>query len=176
MSVTATSQVAAGLYTPFRGFDREAGPVGTLSVNAEVTGDASGGSVTAVISMAREEFGFHPIWVPTRVGTRDVLAVAEAVEFTFRGSGNDRLDSDIEEGVLATRVVGALNLAAFVALGVAIEVVSLPAVQVVQARWATNTNTLLYHLHVYGVLYDGTALARGKEKGKSADLLLGGVR
>lgn len=177
MSVTSSTPSESGLYTPFRGFDREAGAVGTLSVDAEATGDGSGGTVTIVISMKFEQFGFHSLWIPTRVSSLDNLASPEVVEFSFRSSGNDRLAAgDLREAATALATGGANNVASFSALGVSIEVRSLTNVSVMQVRWTTNTNALLYHLHVFGILYDGEALARGKAAGKAPEQLLGGVR
>lgn len=177
MVLSASRSVESfGLYTPFRGFDREAGAVGTLFVDAVMTGDATGGTATLIITMKRTEFGFHPIWVPTRVSTRDNLAAPEAVDFAFRAIGNERLDGDLREGKLPLAVAGGLNLATYSELGVAIEPQNPTANSVLQALWSSNVDTKVYHLHAYGILYDGEALARGKRLGKAPEQLLGGVR
>lgn len=177
MSVSVGQTVGNfGLYVPFRGFDREAGPVGTLFVDVSATGDGSGGTVTLGITMKRLEFGFHPIWVPTRVSSLDGLASPEAVEFMFRSSGNERLNGDLREPALGVAVAGGNNLAAFNQLGVAVEPTNETAATVLQCLWSTNTNAVVYHLHAFGVLYDAEALARGKRSGKAPDVLLGGVR
>lgn len=177
MAVQISRAVAdVGLYVPFRGFDREVGPVGTLSVDAQITGSASGGAVTLVITMARVEFGFHPIWIPTRVASNDELNTPEVVEFVFSQAGNERLNADYREAQLAAAVAGGTNVAIFEALGVAIEPQEALATAVLTMIWSTNIDTDTYHMHVYGILYDGEALARGLRAGKGADQLLGGVR
>lgn len=176
MSVSSFITVENGLYVPFRGFDREVGPVGTLCVDAQVIGDGSGGTATINLQMRREEFGFHVIWIPTRVSVVDDLAAAEEVFFSFRASGNERLNADISEAVLSIRVANGLNMGSFTNLGVAVETASTTIISVMQAGWLTNTNLKVYHLHAYGILYDDEALARGKRSGKAPDQLMGGVR
>ncbi len=180
MSISTNIVVSDGLYVPFRGFDREAGPVGTLDVQGQTVGDGSGGTVAINIQWNYEEFGFHGIWVPTMISIQDTLASAIPVEVLFRGLGNERINDFHGEIVtptastFTTRNLGKVTDLAF----------PLEAPQnsretlrtVITAGWATNTNALLYELHVYGVLYDAESLARGKMRGKAPDLLLGGVR
>jgi hypothetical protein len=47
---------------------------------------------------------------------------------------------------------------------------------VLYARWLTNTNSVAYHLHVYGVLYDAQAMAARNPTGRHPDQLLAGIR
>lgn len=177
MSVSISPPVDENaLFVPFRGFDREAGAVGTLYFDAQAAGDGSGGTVTINVQMKKLEFGFHPLWIPTRVSTQDDLATAEVVAFAFRSSGMERLSGDLREASLALAVANSLNVAAFRELGVAVETQSLTNITVMQAIWLTNTDGKVYHVHIYGILYDGEALARGKRAGKAPDQLLGGVR
>lgn len=174
MSVVTVTQMADQLYVPFRGFDREAGMVGTLSVDINVTGDASGGTILGQLNMNFLEFGFHPIWVPTRVGGRDNLATAEEILLSYLQAGNERIATDIDEGRLALTING-INRIQFEHLAVPIEPLSGGGL-VLQGFWLSNVDTKLYHIHAFGPIYDAEALARGKEKGKTPDLLLGGVR
>ncbi len=88
MSVTASAFVASGRFVPFRtkrrgGFDGGE-PVGTLYVDAQVTGDGGGGSATAEIAMASQEFGFPGIWVVTRVDVVDNQDAATVVFLQFQ--------------------------------------------------------------------------------------------
>ncbi len=176
MSVTGTLTVAAdGLYVPFRGFDREAGIVGTLQVSGSATGDAGGGTVSVQITMREEEFGFHPIWVPTQVSVIDDLAAAEAVNLSFSSAGNERLAATQIEALLSIRSQS-FNHAAFSELGVAIDPDIVAGAAVLTAGWTTNTLNKVYQLRAYGVIFDGQALARGKAPGKAVPALLGGVR
>ncbi len=171
----AVSTDGVGLYVPYRGFDREAGIVGTLAVDAEVTGDGSGGAVTILITMARQEFGFHPIYVPTRVSSFDSLATPEVVMFQFDPAGNERISDSLRESSLAQAGFGGSS-ATFDKLGVPIEPDQEASTSVLVCQWTTNENGDTYHLHVFGVVYDAEALARAKRPGATPDQLLGGVR
>lgn len=173
----ATEQLVSlrGLYTPFRGFDRELGPVGTLYVDAEAAGAAGGGTVTILLNMSSDEFGFHGIWVPTRVSSRDALATAETVALTYRNEGNERLSSDITEQALAVVTPSQGNVATFNDLAVIIEPDIIEGDRVLSCQWSTNEDGDTYHLHVFGVLYDAQAMARGK-LGRVAGDLLAGIR
>ncbi len=175
MAISTTRFASAGLYVPYRGVDREAGMVGTLAIDAETVGDGSGGAVTLLIAFAREEFGFHLIYVPTRVSTFDSLASPEVVMFQFDPAGNERVAESLREASLAVAGFGGSS-AVFDKLGVPIEPNVQAATSCLVAQWTTNTNALTYHLHVFGVVYDGEAMARDKRRGKTPDVLLGGVR
>ncbi len=176
MAVAQSRAVAdVGLYVPFRGFDREAGMVGTLAIDAEATGDAGGGAVTILITMARIEFGFHPIYVPTRVSSFDTLTTPEVVMFQFDPAGNERIDESLREADLAVAGFGGSS-ATFDKLGVTVEPILEASTSVLVFQWTTNENTKAYHGHIFGVVYDGEALARGKRHAKTPDVLMGGVR
>ncbi len=176
MAVAQSRSVAdVGLYVPYRGIDREAGIVGTLAVDAEATGDGSGGAVTLLITMARQEFGFHPIWVPTRVSTFDQLATPEVVMFQFDPAGNERIADSLREAKLALAGFGGSS-AVFDKLGVPVEPDQVDTTSVLVAQWTTNETGDVYHLHAFGVVYDAEAMARGKVPGRTPDVLLGGVR
>ncbi len=180
MSISANVAVSGGLYVPFRGFDREAGAVGTLDVQGATVGDGSGGTVAINIQWNYLEFGFHPIWIPTMISVQDTLAVAELVEVLFRGLGNERINDFHAENVTTTAsVFTTRNLGKVTDLGFPIEPPENSKETLrtmLSAGWATNTNALLYELHAFGVIYDAEALARGKVRGRAPDLLLGGVR
>lgn len=176
MAIDVNRAFNTGLYTPFRGFDRDVGPVGTMSVDVSATGDAGGGTVLINLTMERQEFGFHPIFVPTRCSSLDTLTTAEVVKFLFTGSGNERLKGDVREARLAVAAAGSENIAAFEQLGVSIEPAITGDQVIMQMLWSTNEDGKAYHMHVFGILYDAEALARSKARGKGADQLLGGVR
>lgn len=174
MSVLQVRQLSDGLFVPYRGFDREAGIVGTLSVDMEATGDAGGGTMVAQLNMNFLEFGFHPIWVPTRVGSADDQAAATNVLFTYSAAGNQRIQTDIDERKLAV-IMNGVNRAQYDQLQIPIEPISGGGI-VMQGFWLANVDTKVYHIHAFGPVYDAEALARGKTKGKTPDLLLAGVR
>ncbi len=177
MSVSTTRFVSAiGLYTPFRGFDREVSAVGTLSLDAALTGDGTGGTITLSLSMERVEFGFHPILLVTRMSSLDGLATAEQVTVEYSSQGNERLNTDIIETNLPVAGPGSSNIATYSRLGVPIEPNLAAGGDILIARWTTNTDTIVYHLHVFGVVYDAEAMARGYRPGRRADELLAGIR
>ncbi len=176
MSVSVTFNFDTGLYVPFRGVDREAGFVGTFEVNGFDVGDGSGGTVTVTLASKRLEFGFHPIFVPTRIMTFDDQASATAVRVAIVEQGNERIDDPFSEAKTALAVGSGNNFANFTDLAIPIEVQTDGNNPVVQAAWPTNTNAKSYQVRVFCVVYDAEAIARGKEKGRALDVLLGGAR
>jgi len=175
MAVSTTRFASAGLYVPYRGVDRAVGMVGTLAIDAQTTGDGSGGAVSLLVAFARLEFGFHLIYVPTRVSTFDSLVTPEVVMFQYDPAGNERVADSLREASLAIAGFGGSS-ATFDKLGVPIEPDQETATSCLVAQWTTNTNALVYHLHVFGVVYDAEHMARGKRPGRTPDVLLGGVR
>ncbi len=174
MSVATVVEMASQLYVPYRGFDRGAGIVGTIAVDIQAVGDGSGGTILVQLNMNFVEFGFHGIWVPTRVGSRDDQAAATLVLLSYLAAGNQRLAADIDETQLAV-ILNGINRAQYDQLSVPIE----PAVSggvVMQGFWLANVNAKVYHIHAFGPVYDAEALARNKRPGKAPDLLLAGVR
>lgn len=174
MSVVTVSEMADQLFVPFRGFDRGAGVVGTLHADFQAVGDGSGGTLLAQLNMNFLEFGFHPIWVPTRVGSRDDQAAATNVLLTYMAAGNERITADVDERQLAV-IMNSINRAQFDKLSIPIEPQRGGGL-VMQGFWLANVNAKVYHIHAFGPVYDAEALARGKSPGKSPDLLLAGVR
>ncbi len=175
MAVSTTRFASAGLYVPYRGMDREAGIVGTLAIDAQATGDGSGGAVTILVAFSREEFGFNIIYVPTRVSTFDALTTPEVVMFQFDPAGNERIAESLREASLAIAGFGGSS-AVFDKLGVPIEPEFASPTSCLVAQWTTNETGDVYHLHCFGVVYDSEAMTRGKREGKTPDVLLGGVR
>ncbi len=174
MSVLTVREMGDQLYTPYRGFDRGAGVVGTLHADFEATGDGSGGTIIVQLNMNFEEFGFHPIWVPTRVGSRDDQAAATDVLMTYLNTGNERLQTVVDERQLAV-ILNGVNRAEFDKLSIPIEPIRGGGV-VLQGFWLANVNAKVYHIHAFGPIYDAEALARGKKEGKAPDMLLAGIR
>ncbi len=166
----------SGIFVPFRGFDREVGPVGTIYLDMEDVGDGTGGTVRITLSIRREMFGFHAIVVPTRISATDALVTAEVVIMRWLATGNERVNGDMDQAVLSLQQAGPTNVAIFDALGFILETQSDGDVIAARMDWATNTTALTYHYHFWGVLYDAEALARSKGRGKGADLLLSGMR
>ncbi len=176
MALSVTRSVGSGLFVPFRGIDRRVSPVGTLSIDATVVGDASGSPVTIVLAMAKEEFGFHPIWIPTRVVVIENNNAAQEVLFVYQTGGNERIQGGLSEEI-TTRVTGdGDNVGNAEFLAVPIEPDQQAQADVFSARWAVNTNTNVYELHMFGVLYDAQAMAADKTSGKRIDLFMAGVR
>ncbi len=175
MAVSTNQDVdTVGLYVPYRGMDREAGIVGTLFIDGLATGDGSGGAIQIRIRMKRIEFGFHPIFVPTRVSSFDD-ATAEVVFFQYVNAGNERISTFTREPKLGVAGFGG-NSATFESLGIPIEPDQEDNAEIMGMQWTTNVTGKLYHAHIFGVMYDAEAMARGKRFGKTPDVLLGGVR
>lgn len=163
MAVSNNTAMAGGHFVPFR-MRKRAGasrtdPVGTLHVNAEVSGDGSGGSATASITGVKDTFGFPALWVPTMIAVQDVLASLVDVRIIFGAVGNDRLEATVSVPVVMT-AVGGVNMGVLGNTSILIDSSGVAnAGDVLSAVWATNTNTFVYHLHVYGPVYDGQWLA-----------------
>lgn len=151
---------SSSLFTPFhtKGRGSPNGLVGTVSVDALTTGDATGGTVTINLRMGRQEFGFPILWVPTIINTKDNLAAAEPVFFAYTSAGNRRLRGPLEEVVTALRA-SSVNTAIMTNVSVPIEGVG-AVDQVFTVVWDTNTDTLAYHLHMFGAVYDLQVIAR----------------
>jgi len=176
MSVSSVHEVADGLYVPFRGYDPREGPIGTLFVDASDSGDGSGGTVKIDIHMAREEFGFHIVWVPTRAVMSGGQVAADIVTMFYTAEGNERLDDNIQENLLTVAGVGAVFAADFKALSVPVEGFTELSARVLSFQWTTNTNAVVYHAHVFGVLYDAEAIVHNYRRGRAVDPLLAGIR
>lgn len=163
MSVSANTAMSGGHFVPFRMRKRGGGsgtdPVGTLHVNAEVTGDSSSGSVTATITGVKDTFGFPAMWVPTLIAVQDVLASLVNVRIVFGQVGNDRLEATMSTPIIMT-AIGGVNMGVLGNSSVLIDSSGVQAAaDVLSAIWPTNTDGFLYHLHVYGPVYDGQKLA-----------------
>lgn len=170
MAVTATLSAADGVYVPFRTRRTPAnGLVGTLSMRTTVTGAAGGGTAAITFTMSRREFGFHAIWVPTIIQLHDNLATPEVVAFRYRAAGNERLQGDIQDTV-TTVEANSVNQGLVSLRGVIIDPNVRVSTAVMLATWDTNTDTKVYALHAFGVVYDGEVLAR---RGPVAELMAG---
>lgn len=173
MSVTGTVTVGDSLYVPYRtakrGGEDGGDPVGTLSIDGEVTGDSGSGLAVINVTSRKFEHGFHPLIVPTLVSINDDLAAAEEVRFSLINTGNERINDNIHEVQLAVRAD--VNVARFDRSGFIIEPDSLPGANIMSAVWQTNTDTKVYHLHVFCFMFDAELIAAS---GKLAGVL-GGV-
>lgn len=172
MAVVATALVSDGVFTPFRTTKRggEGGqdPVGTLYVDAGATGAAGGGTVLLTIAMSAVEFGFSLLWVPTLITISDNLAAAEDVQFGWQATGNDRISTFMATTVPMLRAAG-INAGQQVQTGMLIDGFG-SDLAIMSVTWDTNTDTKIYHLHVFGPVYDGELLAKGD---KIPELLAG---
>lgn len=175
MSVVGARNIASGTYVPFRGVDRAVSPVATFSIDGTVTGDAGGGNATITMNMEYLEFGFHALFVPTRIATVDELATPEQVRLRYRREGNERLEAHIDQTVLGVAGVGSENHADFDRLGIIIEPTRLGDI-VLEVQWITNEDGDTYHMHMFGLMYDAEAMARAKSPGSTIDALLSGIR
>ncbi len=173
MSVANTVTMTSGLYVPYstkrRGGRQGDKPVGTLMVDGGAIGDASGGNVQININMGRLEFGFHPLWVLTSMVAWRVDSVADFVRFIFQNAGNRRLNTtmiEVVQGVDDGGLVGAIASQRAVVIEPNVDVET----AVLSAVFGTNTNTINYHFHCYGVVFDGEYLAK---YGEVSEMLAG---
>jgi len=179
MSVVNTVSVLGnGLYVPFRGVSRSGGPVGTLQMQGQVTGDGSGGAASINFTSRRIEFGFHPMYAATRVHTVDGSATLQNVRFIYADECNERLSHDFQEAAIPVESPANSNHANMSFLGIPIEPID-PIGGVEQnffvASWETNNNAVNYDMHAFFIVYDLEALAKLPGTG-SIDLLIGGIR
>ncbi len=164
MSVDTSTAIAALDFLPFRTGERGGGdggdPVGTCAIDAQAVGDGSGGTVAVNITASRLQFGFHPLMVPTYVVARDNLAAAEVVQLAYSGVGNERLTgTSFLEHLLSLAGAGSVNSARFRESGLIIEPSVVTGAIVMTAKWITNTNAKIYHLHVYMNVWDAELMA-----------------
>lgn len=162
MTVQVTRQVSDGLYVPYHQASRSVGNglVGTLFVDAEAVGDSGGGSVSILLQMRREEFGFPLLWVPTLIAVQDNLATAEVVDMVYTAGGNRRALGPIGEAVVTVDGAAGLNRGQMTNVTLPIEGVALATASIMSADWASNVDTKIYHLHVFGPVYDLQLIAR----------------
>ncbi len=174
MSITGQRKVEEGLFVPWRTAKRGGvsggEPVGTLSLDKQEVGDSGGGTVAVQITANREEFGFPGIFVPTFVTTRDNLASPEVIRLAYVTVGNERISGDIEQHALALAGPAALNVATFDNIGIPLEFQGVTDLVIMQATWSTNTDTKVYHFHIFGYMFDAQLIAR---EGRISELLAG---
>lgn len=129
-------------------------PVGTFSINAEATGNTSGGYVRTQTGWTRDQLGFHALVVPTYISCIDTLGSAEDVVVTYTGYNRRCTDMAVRVDMQAH---GSSNYGAVQGSQIVLESeagTDAAAQQFVRAEWQTNTNSATYHLHIYGVVYD----------------------
>ncbi len=175
MSVVATVFVGDGLYVPFRGVSRTRSPVGTLSADGEVTGDATGGAATINVTATRLMFGFHPMMALTRVQTFDSIGTLESNRLILQNAGNERIDEQYSEVMTPVEQGTDNNVANAGFLGIPIEPDQDVAANIMSIVWTTNEDGDLYHMHAFFLVYDMEALARSPGQG-AVDLLVSGIR
>lgn len=164
MAVTSTTQLADGNFVSFKGFYRSMGPVGTFSFIQRDVGDATGGGLSLIMSMARLQFGFHALIVPTIISVQDNLATPEAVELVY-GNTNRRVIGVPDAGTslrdVLVPVAGASgNTGVYTGSKPILEVSDESPVGVLSFVWSTNTDTKIYRVAVYGLVYDGEYQAK----------------
>jgi len=124
--------------------------VGTASFDVQVTGAAGAGAVTLSLLMSPDEFGFHVLFVPTLLGVEDTLGTKEDVRIGWKAT--HRLTSLFREAIPTTTVL-AVNFGTLRGASPALQPETVDQT-VLDAVWATNTDTETYHFHGYGVVYD----------------------
>ncbi len=175
MTVEVERFLSSGDFVPFHQKVRGGveGAVGSLACDFEATGDGSGGSVWINVSAADIEFGFRYLFVPTFVFTRDTLASAANISFGWVGTSNRRLQvlESYAQTLVAIAASG-VNHAKADPSGIVIEGRTRAQGRIMRIAWPTNTNTFVYHVHVFGTMFDAELI----EKQGSIHSLLTGIR
>lgn len=157
MAVETSFNFNRGTFVPFAQRSRggESGAVGTVAIDEQITGAAGGGAATLNIDMGKTEFGFRILYVPTFIGVRDNLATAENVSFSWVATGNKRLPgtATFAQNIVSTQVSG-VNLGLADTSGMLIEGREIADARILRFVWETNTDTKIYHVHVFGTAYD----------------------
>ncbi len=175
MTVSTNVTVAGGRYVPWRtamrGGDMGTEPVGTLEVDAGASGDVSGGTVSVGITINREEFGFPFLWVPTQITINDTLSTLENANMSYGSAGNERLNTDVLDIIVMRS--GAQSTNEGIGSIAAIPIEAVPGT--VDGRclftvWDTNENGKVYHMHVFGPVFDMQVIAN---QGGISELLSG---
>lgn len=172
MAVSTGVAIASGLFIPLPMGERGSGSglVGTYFLDAGTTGAAGGGTVTIILQMSREEFGFRILLIPTLIAIQDGLAAVGPVEVQY-GAGNKRI-SVATRIVVTTVRVNARDIARVPPDGMVLEVDTVATSNVLSVIWPTNTDAINYHVHFFAAVYDVEYL----EKYGAPDNLLTGVR
>ncbi len=150
-------------YVPFRGIvGRSPGPVATLDLHGDATGDGSAGTVQIQFTATRLMFGFHPILVPRMVDADDNLAAAERVRVGFEATNNERLSESHQVIAASFAQQGTVNVNTLdrEQFALLIEPETAAAGLIYTFNWATNTNLKVYHAHAFHLVYDAEAMAR----------------
>jgi len=165
MSVNTTTTLAtAGLYVPFRG-NRRSGVVGTVHAHLGAVGDATGGTVTILLSMTGDEFGFPLLLVPVFIQAESPNAENGLLTYPV---GNERVGGQgaalvevVPNLIAVARNVGTLR-GAQPHISVPLDA-NQPAVTVLTCQWATNSDGVSYNLRLYAMAYDQQAMAQMQE-------------
>lgn len=158
MSVSETDALKDDDLTRFPGPAQVSGLVGIFSADVQVTGDASGGSLTASLSIGHNLHGFPAGYVLTALS---VLAAGDPgnVGITLLGANNRYGGPDLVFGFDPV-VQNTQFVAPEYVLPRWLHVPVRSGGIAVQATFDTNLDTVVFHLHVYGVVYSMNALAK----------------
>lgn len=174
MAITFTLNAEDGEFVPFhtavRGGPEGMDPVGTLSVDGGGAGDSSGDPTDIQILFRATMFGFRALFIPTQMVVSDNLAAAEVVAVSYVLTGNRRVNGSLLENVVTIAGPQASNVGVAELAGLPIEGTDEVNRLALQATWSTNTNLKLYHLHVFGPVFDLEVVER---HGQISELLSG---
>lgn len=166
--VNMEDQLYVPLHSRVPGGDDGKSPVGTVSIDMGTVGDATGGLARAQLKMRRIEFGFRPIIVPTLITVQDNLAAVGVVEVEYSQS-QWRLGTSTN--LVVTTVAGPnINQVSVPLNGMVFEVEPQAVTEVLLVSWATNTDTKIYHCHIFGAVFDAEVI---EQRGSISELLAG---
>ncbi len=162
MALSVDVEFRDGLYVPYRGLVKGENPAGTYSALMSATGNASGGALQLVMRARRLEFGFHPIITLVLVETSDNLAAADEQLFQYNvAPGNERVALAMSiPKVTAASTTGFRSLYRGEDLPIPIEPVSETDQAIFLVSWQTNTDTKVYQVRVFAMIWDAEVLAR----------------
>lgn len=162
MSVIATENLADQLWTPFE-TKETAGPagndpVGTVFASIGGVGAAGGGTVTLSLVGSQVPFGFRPLIVPLFVGAQATgTGTAKTAVFRYDQGGNRRINASMLAGGQMFDDGGQLTA---VSQLTAILIEPLATDNIISVVFDVNTDTIIYTLNIFMVLYDAEIMAK----------------
>lgn len=176
MVVTVNASIGDGNFQRYQGErdKKDGGAVGTFSIDMQGVGDSGGGTVTLNLQASRTPFGFRAALVPIAVSVQ-VTTDPGNVFFSYSDNNNFRLDgaANIQYASDLIQVGSEFFLPEQVVPRVGIEPVTKVAANVFTVRFTTNTDATVYHLHMFGIVFDRERMAKHGAYGPYTGALTG---
>lgn len=159
MAVSNTETVTAQDFKVWMG-GRRGACRGTYDQDVEVTGAAGGGTATLAARWVGNEWGFVPIMVIMAV-TVQANTDPGFVRVSYVDTGNRRLQGELTYAYDTVVVDGNHITPEYAFPKVPIEPRDGPSVDLfMRAVFDTNTDTKIYHMHIFGLVFDAEWMSR----------------